>query len=301
MTSPPPGAASDLPEVADGSRRSRGVVGEVTSVCEWGRIALSRGPLEGRVAFWVGRMRSAAEGLGLAAASPGLEPNACPPSVLQAAATMGRRTGIWHGCGMWSPIACRPSSSSAFPHYFSKGIPNVLPRRTRACILRVAPRECPGRWRARLPSTEGVEGPLSEHSAYKHAFSFSSPECRWTDNVLPILQIRELGHREMIGSRSLVWFQCLPLRSPLPTSFLAVSCFVLKVQQIVMIVGAFDFAKTHRSVHFKMVERWSLCYVNLTSVLKHFKMCNRGAIGKIGHCSVFLDKPFLLHSWKMSL
>uniref|UniRef100_A0A8C2PG10 Cytochrome b-c1 complex subunit 8 n=1 Tax=Capra hircus TaxID=9925 RepID=A0A8C2PG10_CAPHI len=90
---------------------SRGVVGEVTSVCEWGRIALSRGPLEGGVAFWVGRMRSAAEGLGLAAASPGLEPNACPPSVLQ-----------------------RPPR----PWAASLGIPNVL-RRTRACILRVAP------------------------------------------------------------------------------------------------------------------------------------------------------------------
>ena len=125
---------------------------------------------------------------------------------------------------------------------------------------------------ARLPSTEGIAGPLSEHSAarYKHAFSFNSPECRWTGHVLPILQIKELGHREMTGSRSLVWFQCLPLRSPLPTSFLAVNCFVLKVQQIVMIVAHFDFAKTHRSVHFKMVERWSLCYVNLTSVFKAF-------------------------------
>lgn len=37
-----------------------------------------------------------------------------------------------------------PFEQRAFPHYFSKGIPNVL-RRTRACILRVAPRECPGR------------------------------------------------------------------------------------------------------------------------------------------------------------
>ncbi|XP_059999563.1 cytochrome b-c1 complex subunit 8 isoform X1 [Lagenorhynchus albirostris] len=32
-----------------------------------------------------------------------------------------------------------PFEQRAFPHYFSKGIPNVL-RRTRACILRVAPR-----------------------------------------------------------------------------------------------------------------------------------------------------------------
>ncbi|KAB1281212.1 Cytochrome b-c1 complex subunit 8 [Camelus dromedarius] len=31
-----------------------------------------------------------------------------------------------------------PFEQRAFPNYFSKGIPNVL-RRTRACILRVAP------------------------------------------------------------------------------------------------------------------------------------------------------------------
>lgn len=34
-----------------------------------------------------------------------------------------------------------PFEQRAFPHYFSKGIPNVL-RRTRERILRVAPREC---------------------------------------------------------------------------------------------------------------------------------------------------------------
>ncbi|KAG8507825.1 Cytochrome b-c1 complex subunit 8 [Galemys pyrenaicus] len=32
-----------------------------------------------------------------------------------------------------------PFEQRAFPHYFSKGIPNVL-RRTQACILRVVPR-----------------------------------------------------------------------------------------------------------------------------------------------------------------
>ncbi|XP_057598147.1 cytochrome b-c1 complex subunit 8-like [Hippopotamus amphibius kiboko] len=31
-----------------------------------------------------------------------------------------------------------PFEQRAFPHYFSKGIPNML-RRTRACILRVTP------------------------------------------------------------------------------------------------------------------------------------------------------------------
>lgn len=34
-----------------------------------------------------------------------------------------------------------PFEQRAFPNYISKGIPNVL-RRTRECILRVAPREC---------------------------------------------------------------------------------------------------------------------------------------------------------------
>jgi hypothetical protein len=33
-----------------------------------------------------------------------------------------------------------PFEQRAFPHYFSKGVPNML-RRTRECILRVAPRE----------------------------------------------------------------------------------------------------------------------------------------------------------------
>lgn len=37
-----------------------------------------------------------------------------------------------------------PFEQRAFPHYFSKGIPNVL-RRMRACVLRVVPRECLGR------------------------------------------------------------------------------------------------------------------------------------------------------------
>jgi len=36
-----------------------------------------------------------------------------------------------------------PFEQRAFPHYFSKGIPNVL-RRARACVLRVVPRECRG-------------------------------------------------------------------------------------------------------------------------------------------------------------
>lgn len=44
-----------------------------------------------------------------------------------------------------------PFEQRAFPHYFSKGIPNVL-RRIQASILRSAPRECPGRAGGGIPS-----------------------------------------------------------------------------------------------------------------------------------------------------
>lgn len=37
-----------------------------------------------------------------------------------------------------------PFEQRAFPHFLSKGIPNVL-RRSRASVLRVVPRECAGR------------------------------------------------------------------------------------------------------------------------------------------------------------
>lgn len=43
-----------------------------------------------------------------------------------------------------------PFEQRAFPHYFTKGIPNVL-RRIQASILRSAPRECPGRDRGCAP------------------------------------------------------------------------------------------------------------------------------------------------------
>lgn len=58
-----------------------------------------------------------------------------------------------------------PFEQRAFPHYFSKGIPNVL-RRIQASILRVAPRECPGGagalragWGARLLLPENASRP----------------------------------------------------------------------------------------------------------------------------------------------
>lgn len=58
--------------------------------------------------------------------------------------TMGRQFGHLTRVRHVITYSLSPFEQRAFPHYFSKGIPNVL-RRTRACILRVAPRECPGR------------------------------------------------------------------------------------------------------------------------------------------------------------
>ena len=57
---------------------------------------------------------------------------------------MGRQFGHLTRVRHVITYSLSPFGQRAFPHYFSKGIPNVL-RRTRACILRVAPRECPGR------------------------------------------------------------------------------------------------------------------------------------------------------------
>lgn len=56
-----------------------------------------------------------------------------------------------------------PFEQRAFPHYFSKGIPNVL-RRIQASILRVVPREC----RAGAGALRAAALPLAVH-----AFVFS--------------------------------------------------------------------------------------------------------------------------------
>ena len=60
-----------------------------------------------------------------------------------------------------------PFEQRAFPHYFSKGIPNML-RRTRARILRVAPRECSGRAGGWTLIHSGHCGFLTEHSTARH-------------------------------------------------------------------------------------------------------------------------------------
>lgn len=57
---------------------------------------------------------------------------------LEAAVTMGRQFGHLTRVRHVIIYSLSPFEQRAFPHYFSKGIPNVL-RRTRACILRVAP------------------------------------------------------------------------------------------------------------------------------------------------------------------
>uniref|UniRef100_A0A8C4MRC7 Cytochrome b-c1 complex subunit 8 n=1 Tax=Equus asinus asinus TaxID=83772 RepID=A0A8C4MRC7_EQUAS len=64
-----------------------------------------------------------------------------------------------------------PFEQRAFPHYFSKGIPNVL-RRTRACILRVAPR----RW---LPNTR-TEFSKEKATENDSILESSFPQAHWS-------------------------------------------------------------------------------------------------------------------------
>lgn len=77
-----------------------------------------------------------------------------------AAATMGRAFGNLTRVRHVITYSLSPFEQRAFPHYFTKGIPNVL-RRIQASILRSAPRECPGRVGAGLPSPGLTAGPSS--------------------------------------------------------------------------------------------------------------------------------------------
>lgn len=56
---------------------------------------------------------------------------------------MGRQFGRLTRMRHVITYSLSPFEQRAFPHYFSKGIPNVL-RRTRASALRVVPRESRG-------------------------------------------------------------------------------------------------------------------------------------------------------------
>lgn len=62
-----------------------------------------------------------------------------------------------------------PFEQRAFPHYFTKGIPNVL-RRTQASILRVVPRECPGR-----AAGGRTAGAFSERALFRALSSLNIP------------------------------------------------------------------------------------------------------------------------------
>lgn len=62
---------------------------------------------------------------------------------------MGREFGKLSRVRHVITYSLSPFEQRAFPHYFSKGIPNML-RRIQASILRAAPRECPG-WGAGVP------------------------------------------------------------------------------------------------------------------------------------------------------
>ncbi|XP_006995947.3 cytochrome b-c1 complex subunit 8 [Peromyscus maniculatus bairdii] len=74
---------------------------------------------------------------GPASAPPGSDIEAGRLSAV-AAATMGREFGKLAHIRHVISYSLSPFEQRAFPNYFSKGIPNVL-RRTRECILRVAP------------------------------------------------------------------------------------------------------------------------------------------------------------------
>lgn len=151
-----------------------------------------------------------------------------------------------------------PFEQRAFPHYFTKGIPNVL-RRIQASILRSAPRECPGRVGAGLPSPALTAGPLIElllsgrrsASCHTHVFSLKIPEGPRTSHV--ILQMRKLSHRELNDWPKANWVTpATPLRSFLPTSFLGMNLPSVKGA----VAQHCEFAKNHRSVHFKKVVDW---------------------------------------------
>lgn len=87
---------------------------------------------------------------------------------------MGREFGKLSRVRHVITYSLSPFEQRAFPHYFSKGIPNIL-RRIQASILRAAPRECPG-WGAGGPrSTVQTAGPVNERSPYAHVFSLKIP------------------------------------------------------------------------------------------------------------------------------
>ena len=96
-----------------------------------------------------------------------------------------------------------PFEQQAFPNYFTKGIPNVL-RRIQANILRVAPRECPGRGRPSGAPLPVVTAGPSRSARLAHVSSLKMPQGPLTSQS--IVSIRKLSHgeRKMSGPRSLL-------------------------------------------------------------------------------------------------
>lgn len=116
----------------------------MTPVRERGPVAGSWWPLGG----WGRRLGGGGRGApggpaGRGWRGPRLSPAPVPLGPAGAAATMGREFGKLTRVRHVITYSLSPFEQRAFPHYFSKGIPNVL-RRIQASILRVAPRECPG-------------------------------------------------------------------------------------------------------------------------------------------------------------
>lgn len=134
------------------------VEGEVTPAREWGPVAGSGGRVL-VTAGWGRRPggggRGAAGGpAGVRVARPRLSQRLSTLGPAGAAATMGRQFGKLTRVRHVITYSLSPFEQRAFPHYFSKGVPNML-RRIQASVLRVVPRECPDRGGGRTPVPGG--------------------------------------------------------------------------------------------------------------------------------------------------
>ena len=218
VTSPPPSAASD--PTGSGGRKPEGPVLRRT---RWPRC-VSGAASQGLGDPWRVGLRSRLGGWGAPRKDsgwrqqvPGLSPTPVHPPSCRGRRDHGPRiwaSGTGAACDHLQLVALR---AARLPALLQQGHPQraapnsgVHPSRRTAWV------PWPGGG-ARLPSTEG---PVSEHCAARqtHAFSFKGLECRWTGHILPVLQVRELGHRNdrlkvTCDSSVSLWVHLYPLLS----------------------------------------------------------------------------------------